>query len=231
MSITKHLYRLQEVDLDIEAHEASLRQKEGELGDRRELDRAQSNIAALKERLEDLKKQQHSAEWEVDDIASKIAPAEEQLYGGKITNPKELASLQHEVGTMKAKNDELETKALEIIEQVESAENDLAAANSDFGKLEQAWRQKQRQLAEDTEKLKGELADLGQKRRQLAGEAEPQALALYEKVRQLKKPPIAQVEQGICRACRIALPAGELQQVRSGQPVLCGSCGRILFLP
>jgi len=38
------------------------------------------------------------------------------------------------------------------------------------------------------------------------------------------------VEQGICRACRISLSANILQKARSGQPVQCGSCGRILFI-
>ncbi|MFC2072406.1 C4-type zinc ribbon domain-containing protein, partial [Chloroflexota bacterium] len=41
---------------------------------------------------------------------------------------------------------------------------------------------------------------------------------------------IANVEQGICRGCRILLPITELQRARSSSLVRCSSCGRILFL-
>ena len=45
-----------------------------------------------------------------------------------------------------------------------------------------------------------------------------------------KKPAVARVEQGICQACRISLSASGLQHARSGQPVQCGTCGRILYI-
>ena len=166
----------------------------------------------------------------MDDILSRIATAEGQLYGGKITNPKELSSLQHEVGTMKDKSDQLENKALEIIDRVEAAEESVAAANGELKKLEEEWQRQQKQLAADIAQLKSQLADLKQKRQQLSEEIESSAVALYEKIRQQKKPPVAKVEQGICRVCRISLSASELQRARSGQPIQCGSCGRILFI-
>ena len=231
MGITNQLYKLQEIDLEIEHEEQTLSQKSSQLGDRQVLDNAQNKLNMEQKQLEELKHQQHDAEWEVDDILSKIAAAEEQLYGGKITNPKELSNLQHEVSTFKTKSDLLETRALEIIDQVEAAEKSLAAASSEFKKLEEEWYQQQQQLSDDMEKLKSRLTDLKQKRQQLVEEIEPQAVELYEKIRQQKKPPVAKVEQGICHVCRISLSASELQRIRSGNPIQCGSCGRILFLP
>ena len=167
----------------------------------------------------------------MDDLLSKIAAAEEQLYGGKITNPKELSSLQHEVNTMKEKSDQLENTALEIIDRVEAAENSVAAATVEFQSLEDKWHHQQQQLSKDIEQLNSRLSDLKQQRQQLSVEIESQAVKLYENIRQNKRPPVAKVEQGICRVCRISLSASELQRARSGQPVQCGSCGRILFLP
>jgi len=231
MSVTKQLYQLQEIDLEIESEEQALSQKVSQLGERQALDSAQGKIASEQQKLDELRHQQRSAEWEVDDILSRIAAAEKQLYGGKITNPKELSGLQHEVNSMKAKSDQLENKALEIIDQVEAAEQSIAAASNDFKKLGDEWHHQQQQLSDEIEKLKSKLADLRQKRQQLSEEIEPQAVELYEKIRQQKKQPVAKVEQGICLGCRISLPASELQQARSGHPVQCGSCGRILFLP
>lgn len=231
MSATKQLYQLQEIDQDIEFEEQTLSQKVSQLGERQVLDNAQSKLASEQQRLDELKHQQHDAEWEVDDILSKIAAAEEQLYSGKITNPKELSSLQHEVNTLKTKSDQFENKALEIIDQVEAAEKSVAASTGELKKLEEEWHRQQHQLSDEIEQLKSKISDLKQKRQQLSDEIESQAVELYEKIRKQKRQPVAKVEQGICRGCRISLPASEVQRARSGATVQCSSCGRILFLP
>jgi hypothetical protein len=230
MAVTKQLYQLQELDIQTEQEEQALSQKTALLGNREALDSAQNRLVEERKRLEDLKHQRHQAEWEVDDLLSKITAAEQQLYGGKITNPKELSSLQHEVNTMKNKSDHLEDKALEIIDLVEAAEKAFAAASSEYQKLEDDWHLQQKQLVDDIERLKTSLADLREKRQQLADQIDASALALYEKIRRQKKLAVAKVEQGICRACRISLSASALQRARSGQPVQCDTCGRILFI-
>jgi predicted nucleic acid-binding Zn-ribbon protein len=230
MTVTKQLYQLQELDIEIEQEEQTLNQKVGQLGEREALDNVQSRLASEKEQLEELKHQHRSAEAEVDDLLSKIAAAEEQLYGGKITNPKELSSLQHEVTMMKDKIDQLENRALEKIDQVETAENGVTATTTELKKMEEEWHQQQKQLSSDIEQLKTSLVDLRQKRQRLSEQIEPSAVALYEKIRQQKKQAVAKVEQGICCACRISLSASVLQKARSGQPVQCGTCGRILFI-
>jgi predicted nucleic acid-binding Zn-ribbon protein len=230
MAITKQLYQLQELDIELEQTEQTMGSKTGELGKREALDNTKSHLFSERQQLEKLKHQHHDAEWQVDDLLNKIAAAEKQLYGGRITNPKELSSLQHEVNTMKARSDQLENKALEIIDQVETAEQSLTAASSEYQKLEEEWRRRQQQLTDEIELLKKNLADITEKRQQLVEQIEPPAIELYEKIRQQKKQAVAKVEQGICRACRISLSASALQKARSGQPVQCGSCGRILFI-
>ena len=231
MAVTKQLHQLQEIDQEIEATGQALKEKESQLGDRQVLDRAQQHLQALQEQRDGLKRQHREAEGAVDDVMSKIAGAEEQLYSGRITNPKELSNLQHEVSTLKTRNDELENEALAIIDQVEAAEKSCAAAAGELKTTEEAWQRLQVRLAAGIEQDKSRLAELDRRRRQLAGETGAEALALYERIRQQKSPAVARAEQGVCRVCHISLSAAELQRVRGGNPVLCGSCGRILFMP
>ena len=230
MPITRQLYELQELDTEIEHAHQTLDLKTGQLGKRDALNAAQDRLTAEQKALEGLKHQRRDAEFELDDTTSKIKDAEKQLYGGKINNPKELASLQHEDNTLKELSDQQETKVLELIESVEQAEKAIAIATAEFHKLETEWQQQQKQLAADIEQLNKTLADLTEKRRLFTGQIEPSAIDLYEKVRQQKKQAVAKVEQGICRACRISLSSNILQKARGGQPVQCGSCGRILFI-
>ena len=86
--------------------------------------------------MDELRHQQHSTEWEIDDITSKINTAEGQLYGGRITNPKELSGLQQEINVLKSHRDPMETKALEIMDQVELTETSVATTSDELKKLE-----------------------------------------------------------------------------------------------
>ena len=230
MPITKQLYELQELDNDIEHTSQTLVLKTGQLGKRDTLDDAQNALTVEQKNLAELKHARRDTEFQVDDLLNKIAIAEKQLYGGTIKISKELSNLQHEINNLKSLNDPLENKTLEIIEQVEASEKNVATLTADYAKLEEEWHLQQKQLAADIELLKKTLVDLHENRRLLVEQIEPAAVSLYEKVRQQKKQAVSKVEQGICRACRISLSASALQKARSGQPVLCGTCGRILFI-
>ncbi|MBA7680398.1 hypothetical protein ES703_88713 [subsurface metagenome] len=181
--------------------------------------------------LEELNRQQRSIEWEIDDLTSKLVPAEEELYSGRIRNPKELANLQHEIDGLKARRDQLEDKALEIMDQVELATKNIAAIDSELKILEVEWQSQQQQLSADLEQVKTILSNLQDKRQLLTAEIDPQTIEVYQELKNQKGIAVAKVEQGICRGCRISLPITELQQARSGSLVRCSSCGRILFWP
>lgn len=230
MATIKLLYQLQEIEMEIESDEHSLQQITSQLGQNQAVVRAQSKLADEQSRLEELKRQQNSAEWEIDDITTKLKAIEEQLYGGRIGNPKELASLQQEAELFKAKRDHLEDSTLEIIDRVELAEANAKALEGELESTEADWQSQQKQLAGDKEQLESKIAELKQKQQQLLAGIEPQLAELYYQLKQNKGKAVAKIEQGICRGCRISLPTAELQQARSGQLVQCSSCGRILFL-
>jgi uncharacterized protein len=231
MGVAKQLYQLQELDLEIESNEQALSQKSSQLGDRQVLDRAQAGLAAEQQRLDNLRHQQNSSEWEIDDLTDKIKTAEEHLYDGRTSNPKELSSLQHEVNILKAKRDQLETQALEIMEQADLAATGVAATSNELKQLEDDWHHQQQQLSAEIEHLSSKLSELKDRRQSMLAGLDPQAVAAYEKIRKQKGQAVAKVEQGICRACRISLAFSALQQVKSDNLVQCSSCGRILFLP
>ena len=231
MSITRQLFKLQELDTEIEQKEQTLKRKQAQLGNRDTLNAAQNRLAAEQRKLDDLRHQHREAEAEVTDILDKIAEIEGQLYSGKITNPKELSGLQHESSTMKARSEQVEDATLAIIDRVEEAERIVARITDDLKRLEEDWQHQQQQLSRDIEQLNIDLEDRRGKRREQIEQIDKATVNLYEKIRRQKGPAVARVEQGICRACRISLSASALQRARSGQPIQCGTCGRILYIP
>jgi predicted nucleic acid-binding Zn-ribbon protein len=230
MNVAGQLYQLQELDLEIESNQRALEQVISQLGESQAVLKAKARLESEQERLEGLKHQQHSAEWEIDDITNKIAAAEESLFSGRIKNPKELSSLQQEVELFKARRDQLEEKALGVIDQVEQAEAGVAKTNSELETLTADWQRQQKQLAEEKARLQTLLADLKQKWQRLSEQIEPETVEFYQQLRKGKGTAVARVEQGICRGCRISLPTTDLQRVRGKNLVQCSSCGRILFL-
>ena len=229
MSVAKQLHQLQEIDLELESTEQALKQIASQLGESQAVVSTRAELESEQQHLDELKHQQHSAEWEIDDLTVKITTAEEKLYGGKITNPKELADLQHDVDSLKARRNQLENKTLEIMDQVELATASVAKVSSEFETLEAEWHSQQQKLSAEMEQFKTKLSDLKQKRQPLSAEIDPETLELYDELKKQKGTAVAKIEQGICRGCSISLPITGLQQARSGNLVRCSSCGRILF--
>jgi predicted nucleic acid-binding Zn-ribbon protein len=230
MSVAKQLYQLQEVDQELESSERTLNYITGQIGESEAVIDTQNKLSSERQQLEELTRQQHSVEWEIDDISGKIGKVEEELYSGRVRNPKELTDLQHEVDSLKSKRSKLEDQALEVMEQVELATKTVTNLDSELKRLETEWQNQQQNLSTEAEQLKTAIAETKHRRELLAGDIDPQAVEIYQELKRLRGTAVARVEQGICRGCRISLPVTELQQVRSGNLIRCSSCGRILFL-
>ena len=230
MSVTRQLYELQEIDLAIESQEQALKQVANQLGESQTVLGARSKLASESQRMEELRHKQHSLEWEIDDITTKITGAEEELYSGRTKNPKELANLQHEIEILKATRSELEDRAIEVMEQIEAATLGADTLKGELKALETEWQAQQGGLKADKERLEAQLVSLRKKHEAAVAQVESETVVFYGELKEQKGTAVAKVEQGVCRGCRISLSNAEMQRARGGDLIQCSSCGRILFL-
>jgi predicted nucleic acid-binding Zn-ribbon protein len=232
VSTTRLLYELQEIDLELERKREALEQVEDRLGKDEALAQARAALAEDKERVAELERRQRAAEWEVDDLGAKITPLEEKLYGGSVRNPKELLSMEQELGALKAKRRNQEDELLDIMEELELARQQFRTKSGEMQELEQEWRRDQEQLMQEQEQLRSDLAALEQRREPVLAQIDSISFELYQALRQEKQGlAVAKVKQGRCQGCRIILPMSKLQRPKVGQkPVRCSNCGRILYL-
>ena len=232
MSATRWLYELQEIDLELERKREALKQVEDRLGKDEALAQARTALAEDKGRVADLERRQRAAEWEVDDLGAKITPLEEKLYGGSVRNPKELLSMEQELGSLKAQRREREDQLLDIMEEVELARKQFRAKSAEVQELEQEWHRDQERLMQEQEQLRSDLAALEQGREPVLAQIDSISFELYQALRQEKQGlAVVKVKQGRCQGCRIILPMSKLQRPKVGQePVRCSNCGRILYL-
>jgi hypothetical protein len=230
MSIAKDLYRLQEVDLALEANTQAQKRVYGQIGESQIVIKSRVKLAEEQKNLENLTAQQKSAEWEIDDLTTKIKDIEKKLYGGKIFNSKELSSLQQETEDIKKRRSALEDKSLGLMDQVELTRKAIVSSKDELAKQEIQWKTQQQQLTAELVQLKTAQTALEDKRKQIAVLIDADTLFTYQELRKRKGLAVAKVEQGICQGCRITLPNTDLQRAKSGGIVRCSSCGRIIFL-
>jgi len=230
MSTAQQLYHLQELDLEIDSGQRNLQKMTGQLGESQVLTTARAKLDTEKRHLQTMQKQQRSLEREADDINAKLKVAGEDLYSGRIHNPKELSNLQHDIELLKANRSKIEDKILELMDSVESHTKELVDLNEQFTNVEENWRVEQQQLGIDIEQLKSRILNLEQQKLLLVNSLDTKTVDLYDDLKMKMKTAVARVTQGICSGCRMQLPTTDLQRVRGGNVVQCSSCGRILYL-
>jgi uncharacterized protein len=231
MTIVNQLFALQEVDLQIEAREKAVNQMTAELGESDVLRSARGKFTEEQKHLNDLLSDQRSLDLEIDGLSNKLADLEKDLYSGKIKVFKELGNLQQEIASLKSKRIQLEDKSLGLMEQIESGRAAAAGLAAELKEVEAVWQARQKELKQTIESEKQMINGLLQKQKDMVSSIEASALQIYQTVKKRRGYAVARIEQGICRGCRISLPANELQNARGGRLVQCSSCGRILYQP
>lgn len=232
MTIAADLYALQEIDSGIEAAKASLAAVEEQLGESEELIAGRQAVEEGRDALKGVSSQQRGLEWQVDDLRSRLSGVEGKLYGGSVRNPKELASMQEEANILKGQLRRREDELLDLMVRVEERQAALREAEESLAEVERRWRQEQKELASEKERLGGELAGLEERRGQQSSLIEARVSALYDNLRERRQGrAVVKVERGMCGGCRISLPMTVLQKARSGLDVVqCVSCERILYV-
>lgn len=230
MMRTADLWKLQETDSALDSRRATLDDARVRLGESEEIEAVRADLAEKTRVYRAAESSQKDLEMQADDVKSKIAPAEEKLYSGKIKNPKELADLQHDIDQHKRQLSAIEDQDIEALGAVETAERAVRAAHANLEALESAWREEQAELTDRIERLSAEVAQYEAERAGQAADIEPELLSVYEHVRRAHYGKgAARLDRNLCLGCRISLPTSTVNKARAGSALVqCPNCERIL---
>ena len=230
--------------LELQAHDSAIdrldhrRANLPEIAKLAELDTALAAIDQLTaERqgsLATVKREQGRLEGEVDMVTRKASSEEARAMSGRVTSPKELTSIQEEVGALKRRQASLEDDLLERMEQRENLERELeelagrrAGVTAEHDEVAQA---RDAALVEIDRELEVEQA--GRKAVE-AGIGEG-LRTLYEQLRKRHGGVGAAALVGnTCQGCRVALAGVELANLRklpAEEVKRCENCRRILVI-
>jgi uncharacterized protein len=231
MSQTFKLFRLQQIDSQIDRVKARLKAIETALAEDEDYLRAQQTAQQARANLESAAKALRRTEADVNDQRLKIEQTESTLYGGKVRNPKELQDLQNEAAALKRYRSVLEDRQLEAMIALEEAEGENASAEAALAAAKTEFEQKNSSLTEEQSALQNEAGRLVSEREAAASTIPPEELALYEQLRSTRRGlAVAKVSDRSCAACGTMLNASLLHAARSpSQMSRCATCGRILY--
>lgn len=230
MSRVGTLFRLQALDLELEASRARLAEIERALSSNPAVLAAQKAQAAAEAAHRSARTTLHDIELDAQALTAKIKEVEGRLYSGSIRNPKELKDLQAEIESLKRRLAEVEEKELEALMDFESAEAALAQAQGQRQSAEKEMLVLNGSLAAERETLTIHVEEM-QAQREAATTPVPAAdRTLYEQLRQAKKGrAVAKLDDDVCAACGIEPTAALAQTARRGELAQCVGCGRLLY--
>lgn len=228
--------------LDLQAEDTAMKRlqdRRAALPEAQRLGEVNERLAELTADLEiatkqhdEIAREQDKIEGEMGLADQKIAREEQRLFGGAVSNPKELGALQAEVQMLKRKRAEMEDALLEVMVQKEDAAATLDRLRGEQAAATTEADQLSATVAQLTAEIEVELAEHSSKRDALAGPLPDELLSLYEKIRASKNGVgAAALDRGTCQGCHTQLPNKEVERIKAESGLQrCDNCRRILVV-
>ncbi|MEU6428243.1 C4-type zinc ribbon domain-containing protein [Microbispora sp. NPDC046973] len=190
-----------------------------------------TQIIAAETEAGDLARDQAKAESDVDAVRVRVERDQKRLDSGQVSSPKDLASLQSEIVSLRRRQSDLEEVVLEIMERREAADARVTTLKAEreevTGTLRAAEDRRDAAFAE-IDKESGELTS---GRSAITADVPADLLGLYEKMREQTGVGAAMLHGGRCLGCRTSLSIADLNRIRAAahdEVVRCEECRRIL---
>ena len=228
--------------LAVQEHDTSIDQllhRRAHLPSRAELDAVMGELAGLEASAAELETTRHGfgrdqqrLEDEISSLNERANQHDKLLYSGTIGNPRELQSLQDEIASLKRRISQLEDQELEVMEQLEPLDAQLATLAASRAALDERGSALRAQIAEEEVAIAADLERVRGEREELARTVDAALLAEYDDLRKRSGGiAIARLVGGSCGGCHLSLSAVDVDRIKKlspDAPAHCEECGRLL---
>lgn len=231
MSRASNLHRLQELELELRR----LADRKGEidqiLASSDEVAMARQNMERTQKNLVEARSTMGAIEQEVAAQEDKIEKSESSLYGGSVSDPKQLEELQMESASLRKHLSTLEERQLEQMLVLDEEEQAYETAKADLERTQAQVALEHAGLGEERENIEAAVERLSAEREAAEGNIPAGDLERFRAIQSRVGPrALATVQHSACSVCGMTIPASQLQAVRSMSDLArCEQCGRILY--
>ena len=198
-----------------------------------DLDRKSQEAQRLDAELRRLQTDLTAAELELKTLEGKISAAEKKLYGGKVTVPRELQALEHEIEMFGRQRGRLDELILTRMDEIGTITPQVGAARAEETAARQTWEKTVAQYKTDLALVESEIGKLWPQRQQAAAAVQPTTLKRYEDIRaRAQNVAVARLDGDRCGACGTSVAGVLVVQIKEAERyVYCESCSRFILPP
>lgn len=227
------LLKLQKFDLDLDEEEKKKRNLPLMIeGITNEIEELKDSLKSKNVNYKDLQIKLKRKELDLAEKSNKINKHQEDLYGGKISDIKELKQIQKVVANYKEEKDSIEEDLLDLMEEVEDLDKSINHINQDLKAKEKEFKKSKEEIDLTSSLIEKNINSLQFKRKELLGIIKnDRLLREYELIRKEKGgKAIIEVNGSICTGCYLDLPSDVIYQLEKNRKiVICPNCSRILI--
>ncbi|MCU1353315.1 MAG: Zn-ribbon protein [Acidimicrobiales bacterium] len=222
-----------------DTHIDQLRHRHDTLPERGQLAEAAAALEALDARSgelgarrDELAREQRALEDEVASLTDKRQGVESAMYGGSVSNPRELQAMQEELASLGRRTGQLEDRIIELMEEIDPLDGALEDLRSRSAEQQSLIEQLESSVAELERTITAELEAERAARAASTDGITPALLQEYESLRAGSGGvAVARLSGNQCGGCHLTLSAVELARIRKLPPdevAHCEECGRLL---
>jgi len=225
------LFQLQQIDSSIDSISFRLSEIESSLSHNAEVIKAEEEFSESQDRYIAEKNQFEQLNAEVQNKKIKKSQTESNLYGGKVSNPKELQDLQQEITSLTKIISRLDDDLFNKLVSLDSFEKEMNIAKKTLNQSKSNFETQKSLLIAEKSKSEKEIEVLRLKKETLLGNIDNSVLEIYEKLRKSKNgTAIVSLIEDSCSSCGVSLTPNQRQKARSANELFyCPSCRRIIY--
>ncbi|MEA3454343.1 MAG: C4-type zinc ribbon domain-containing protein [Candidatus Caldatribacteriota bacterium] len=227
------LLELQKIDIDIDKEEKKKRNLPLMIeGVTKEIQRLKNSLKNRNEDYKNLQIKLKRIELNLTEKSNKIKKHQEDLYGGKISDIKELKQIQKVIANYQKEKDSIEEDVLDLMEKAEDLDKSINHLDEDLKVKEEEFKKRKEEMDLESVVIKKNMDSLNIKRGEILNKiTDDRLLKEYELLRKEKGgKAIMEVDGSICPGCYLDLPSDVIYQLKKNRKiVICPNCNRILI--
>jgi len=230
VTIAKSLLSLQDTDQALALRRREYREVEDELKSEGGLPELRENCEKTKVRVLEAKVETARLESDLATLKDQVGELETRLYGGAITNVRELTAIETEHSAARRNLAQVEESIAPAEVAAEHARQLSEDLTNELADKEKTWQIRKQELGQEKSSIGTEFNKMLAVRNEEAADIPAEDLARYTRLfRSNRGIAVVRVDRGVCQGCAVRLPVGELTRLRnSSGPIPC-SCGRALL--
>ena len=226
------LFSLQEVDTKIQIN---LKDKD-DLNEKILLEDGkkakESLLNEIKNAITKYQVQINKIESKIQELQNKKTDIQKKIYGGLVSNVRELQALKNEDDQLEKDINELNNYANKFLSKLSLMEENLDKITQEVDILKENWNKNFPELEKNSEDLEISIKENMSNRDILFNSIPDDLSMIYQRLLKAKDNiAVSKVSAGTCSVCHVKFPLSTEKELMLGKEIVfCDNCGRILVI-